>query len=80
MINLFVIVFLCIVNAKAFAISPVNQLEAVIVSPFSYENDSNIAAKSKNWVNGMRIQLQSISIGTGVLLTLNDEHFLTKIF
>ena len=73
LINFFVIVFLCIINAKAFVISPVNELEAVIVTSFSYENDHNIAGKltpiAKNWLNAMRTQLQSISIGTGVPLT-----------
>ena len=73
LINFFVIVFLCIINAKAFVISPVNELEAVIVTSFSYENDHNIADKltpiAKNWLNAMRTQLQSISIGTGVPLT-----------
>jgi hypothetical protein len=42
-IKLFLLLTFSIINVKAFAISPVNQLRAVIVTPFSYENDRNIA-------------------------------------
>jgi biotin carboxylase len=39
-----------------------------------------LTPRAKNWVNAMRAQFQSISIGTDVHPTLNDADILTKIF
>jgi biotin carboxylase len=39
-----------------------------------------LTPRAKDWVNAMRAQFQSLSIGTDVHPTLNDEDILTKIF
>ena len=39
-----------------------------------------LTPRAKNWVSAMRAQFQSLSIGTDVHPTLNDEDILSKIF
>jgi len=51
LIKSFILVMLFIVNVKAFAIAPVNQLKAVIVTPFTYENERNIADNIENEID-----------------------------